>query len=126
MNVNRKRAVATIGSVLALSGIGSAMALGATGSTSTPSVTPSTQVTPTKDIAGKGDVVDKKVQDVATKGDKTDVVTDRETADRPGQEGVENQTAEAAGQRQVGEGTAADRGHQDPAGQVDQVDNVVK
>lgn len=128
-----KRTIAIISSALALGGTGTGLALAAADSPSTtPSATPSvtlpaptadvptpgdTADTSNKDVLTPGDKADTSNKDVATPGDKTDTGTDRETADKAGQEGVENPSAEAAGAREPGEGTAADTGHADPPGQ---------
>ena len=150
MNDNRKRTIAIISSALALGGIGTGLALGATTTTPTPTVAVPAVVTPTpapaiaaspkvdvptagdkvdgtgKDMPTAGDKTDVTGKDVATPGDKTDVAGDREVADKAGQEGIENPAAEAASSREVGEGTAADTGHADPAGQVDNQDQGVR
>ena len=138
MNDKYKRTVAVLGSALALGGIGTGIALGASSPTSpTPAaaVTPAPAVTspaPAVDVPTAGDTVDATNADVPTAGDKVDTAskdaltpgdkidtrTDRETADKAGQEGIENPASEAAsGPRESGEGTASDTGHADPPGQ---------
>lgn len=133
-----KRIVAIVGSALALSGIGGSLAFAA-GNATQPSLQPATPpitqaqpttpaVTPvapasTVDVPTAGDMVDTTSKDALTPGDKVDTTkTDRETADRIGQEGVENPAAEAAGSESARE-PADERGlepansHQDAPGQ---------
>lgn len=124
MNSSPKRTLAIIGSALALGGIGTGLAVGATSSpnaTAPPAAAVTTPPT-TTDVPTPGDTVDTPSKDALTPGDKADTAMDRETADKAGQEGVENPAAEAADVSEPGEGTAADTGHQDPPGQIDSQD----
>ncbi len=120
----QRRTVAVLGSALALSGIGGGLALAAGGHTSSPtSVRPATDpATPgdrpdtRADVPTRGDRPDAKA-DVPTKGDRPDARADRETADRPGQEGVENPSAEARDDSESHpaneRGAKPDHGHED-------------
>lgn len=128
MNDKRKRTVAIIGSALALSGIGGGLALAAGGSSqpsTQPATPPVTQTAPqasTVDVPTPGDQADTPSKDALTPGDRPDTRPDRETADVPGQEGVENPGAETANE---GSEPANERamepanGHEDSGPNVD-------
>ena len=123
-NHNSKRIVAIVGSALALSGIGGGLAFAATQPSTQPATPPITQTQPPTPPVTP---VAASTVDVPTAGDTVDTTkTDRETADRLGQEGVENPTAEAAGSESASEpaserGLEPAKGHEDAPGQ--NVDN---
>ena len=138
-NHNSKRIVAIAGSALALSGIGGGLAFAANQPSTQPTTPPITQTQPTTppmtpvapastvDVPTTGDTVDTTSKDALTPGDTVDTTkTDRETADRLGQEGVENPAAEAAGIESASEpanerGLEPAKGYEDAPGQT--VDN---
>ncbi|MEZ5080179.1 MAG: hypothetical protein R2878_05870 [Thermoleophilia bacterium] len=112
INSRSKRTVAVLGSALALTGIGGGLALA---SSSPQAVTPQTSVAAQPSTVSPAT----STRDVPTPGDQTDKssTVERETADAPGQEGVENPANEKANEPANEQGQEPANGHEDAPGQ---------